>query len=289
MRTPSDGDPVFFGKVVVITGGSSGIGKQLAKDFSIHGAHVIICSSQPARLKEAQAELARIESQIDACVCDIRYTDQIIQLAEYVLQQYGQVDILVNNAGYAVYRPFEESSLDEVLDLLDVNLTGAMRCTKVFLPYMIAHRSGRIVNISSIGGETIVTPNAVYCAAKHGMVAWTKAIRYELAPFNVKVNVVIPGHTKTNFHDHSTFRRRDPYRRKNARSLTVEQVSAAVLDAIRKDYIVTYVPWWQGLVAWALNALPFVTVPVWDRITQKRIAQLYEQIESERASGLAKK
>jgi short-subunit dehydrogenase len=249
------------------------------------GAYVIICSNESENLDEARSQLSSVSPRIEACVCDVRNTDQVLGLAHYVLERYGKIDILMNNAGYAVYRPFEESSIEEIFDIVDVNLCGAMRCTKVFLPSMIARRSGRIVNVSSIGGEMIITPNATYCAAKHGMVAWSKAIRYELGRFNVKVNLVCPGHTKTNFHNHPTFRRRDPYRNKNARSLTVEDVSAAVMKAIRQDRIITYLPWWQGLVVWAVNALPFVTGPVWDRIAQKRIGQLYEQIEIKK--GLA--
>jgi len=282
MNSDQTGTPsVFAGKVVVVTGGSSGIGKQVAKDLLSLGGRVIICSRQPSKLEQARTELTRVGHQIDARVCDVRYTEDVNRLAEYVLRQYGQVDILVNNAGYAVYRPFEESSVEEVLDLLDVNLAGAMRCVKAFLPDMMAHRSGRIVNVSSIGGETIITPNAVYCAAKHGMVAWTKAIRYELAHYNIAVNVICPGYTRTSFHNHPSFRRRDVYRKKGARSLTVETVSGKILDAIRKDRVVTYIPAWQRLVVWALNALPFVTVPIWDRVMQQRIAQLYEQIELE--------
>jgi hypothetical protein len=272
----------FAGKVVVVTGGTRGIGKQLAKDLLGLGAQVIICSSQPLNVEQAHAELKQIASRIDALVCDVRDTEQVNRLANHVLTRYGCIDILINNAGYAVYRPFEESSIEEVLDLVDVNLSGAMRCTKAFLPSMIARRSGRIVNISSIAGETIITPNATYCAAKHGMVSWTRAIQYELAHFNIGVNVVCVGHTKTSFHDHPTFRRRDVYRKKGARLLTVEAVSAKIIDAIRKNRVVTYVPWWQRLVVWALNALPFVTMPIWDRVMQKRIAQLYEQIEIEK-------
>ena len=276
---------IFVGMSVLITGGSSGIGKQLAKDFSTQGAQVVVCSDSSQSLAQTRTDFEQAGLKVDTQECDVRSANQVNSLADYTLRQYGHLDILINNAGYAVYRPFEESSLDEVLDLLDVNLAGAMRCAKAFLPSMIEHHSGRIVNISSIGGETIITPNAVYCAAKHGMVAWSKALRYELAHFNVQVNVVCPAHTKTNFHDHFTFRRRDPYRRKKARSLTVEHVSAAVIFAIQKDCILTYAPWWQGLVVWALNALSFVMNPIWDWITQKRIAQLYEQIEQERKSG----
>lgn len=273
---------IFTGINVLITGGSSGIGKQIAKDFSAQGARVVVCSENLPSLTQTRMEFDQVGLKVDTQECDIRSTIHVNCVADYVLRQYGSLDILINNAGYAVYRPFAESTLDEVLDLLDVNLAGAMRCTKAFLPGMIERRSGRIVNISSIGGETIITPNAVYCAAKHGMVAWSKALRYELAPFNVKVNVVCPGHTSTNFHDHPTFRRRDPYRRKGARSLTVQQVSAAVMDAINTDRVVTYVPWWQGLVAWSLNALPFLTWSIWDRISRKRVEQLYEQIGLEK-------
>jgi short-subunit dehydrogenase len=275
-------DQSFADKIVLVTGGSSGIGKQVAKDLLSGGADVIICSNDSKNLHEAHSQLLLVSPRIDAFVCDVRNTDQVLHLAHYVLERYGKIDILMNNAGYAVYRPFEESSIEEILDIVDVNLFGAMRCTKVFLPSMIARRSGRIVNISSIAGETIITPNATYCAAKHGMVSWTRAIQYELAHFNIGVNVVCVGHTKTSFHDHPTFRRRDVYRKKGARLLTVEAVSAKILDAIRKDRVVTYVPWWQGLVVWALNALPFVTMPIWDRVMQKRIAQLYEQIETEK-------
>jgi short-subunit dehydrogenase len=160
-------------KVVFITGGTNGIGKQVAKDFINLGAKVIICSRRLSGLKQTQKEFNQSGLNVDAHVCDIRYNDQVVKIPEYILEKYGRLDILINNAGYAVYKPFEESPIEEVLDLLDVNLAGAMRCTKAVLPSMISHGSGQIVNISSISGETIITPNAVYNAAKHGMVAWS--------------------------------------------------------------------------------------------------------------------
>ena len=274
----------FANKVVLITGGSSGIGQQIAHNLLRLGAHVIICSHQPERLEQARRELSMVGPQIDAIVCDIRQSDQIKHLIEHVLEVHGRIDMLINNAGYAVYRPFEESSEEEVLDLLDVNLAGAMRCAKAVLPSMIKRRSGQIINISSIGGETIITPNAVYCAAKHGMVAWTKALRYELAHYGITVKVVCPGHTLTHFHDHPTFRRRDAYRTKGKRSLTVEAVAQATLAAIRNDRVITFVPGRQGLIVWALNVLPALTTLVWDRMMRRRIAQLYAQIEKEKTT-----
>jgi short-subunit dehydrogenase len=275
----------FSSQVIVITGGSSGIGKQLAHDFLTRGAQVVIVSDDTAKLDRAYRELQAVSSGIEAVACDVRNQPQVQSMVNSVLSRYGHVDILINNAGYAVYRPFEESTVEEVTDILDVNLSGAMRCAHMFLPSMISRRSGRIVNVSSIGGEVIITPNAAYCAAKHGMVAWSKAIRYELAPFGISVNVVCPGHTKTNFHDHPSFRRRDRYRGKNSRSLAVESVSAAVFDAIERDSIVAYVPKRLSLVVWALNGFPFVTQRLWDRIAQRRVEQLYEEINSERRNS----
>lgn len=281
-RKVSEDDSVFSGRTVVITGASSGIGRQLAADMAVRGASVVITSHDEERLRQTEAEL-RSAGDIHARCCDVRDAAQVVSLVEYVEHTCGHADILINNAGYAVYRPFEESSVHEVLDILDVNLGGAMRCAKAFLPGMIARRSGRIVNVSSIGGEIIITPNAVYCAAKHGMVAWSKAIRYELEQFGVGVNVICPGHTTTRFHEHATFRRRDADRNPHRRSLDPEAVSAAILEAIRRDRPVTYVPAWHALLVWALRVCPLLTEPLWARISRKRINQLYMRMRAEQA------
>ena len=269
---------LFRDQVALVTGGSSGIGKQIARDLLDRGAYVTIISDDRRRLNRAYSQLSKVSANIDIEVCDVRIQERLDEMAQRVLRKHGHVDVLINNAGYAIYRSFEESSVEEVLDILDVNLCGAMRCTKAFLPSMIMRREGRIVNISSIAGELIITPNAAYCAAKHGMVAWSRAIRLELARFNIAVNVVCPGRTGTSFHDHPSFRRRDVYRRKSTRSLSVEKVSLEVLNAIRRDRAVAYVPRKIGAIVWALNALPHVTRPIWDRIMHRRIDQLYEQI-----------
>jgi short-subunit dehydrogenase len=281
----SESDPFFAGRTIVVTGGSSGIGRQVASDACACGATVVITSHDEQRLRQTEAELRAAGLHIHAFCCDVRDARQVAGLVAYVEQTCGHLDILINNAGYAVYRPFEESTVDEILDILDVNLAGAMRCAKAFLPGMTSRRSGRIVNVASIGGELIITPNATYCAAKHGMVAWSKAIRYELEPFGVSVNVVCPGHTKTHFHDHPTFRRRDASRHPKRRSLSAAAVSAAILDGIRRDRVVTYVPRWHALVVWALNVFPFLSSPLWNRVSRRRIDQLYARIRAEPPCG----
>jgi short-subunit dehydrogenase len=280
-------DYSFHDRIAVVTGGSAGIGKQIARDLAARGSRVVISSNVPERLSQAARELAELGLTVDAFPCDVRSGEQVAALARHVLDRYGRLDVLVNNAGFAVYRAFEESSTEEVLDIVDVNLLGSMRCAKAFLPSMIARRAGRIVNISSIGGATVLTPNASYCAAKSGMIAWSRAIRYELSRFGISVHVICPDHVKTSFQEHPTFRRRDRYRKKRGGALTVEAVSRSTLDAIVRDRPLTYVPRRNALVVWGIHAAPFLTLPVWGRLMRKRIAQLYQEIERERADSRA--
>jgi NAD(P)-dependent dehydrogenase (short-subunit alcohol dehydrogenase family) len=127
-------EPMFANKVVVVTGGSSGIGKQVARDLLSRGSRVIICSNVPETLAQAQCQLRLASPEIDARVCDVRDTEQVRRLANHVLARYGQIDILINNAGYAVYRPFEESSLEEVLDMLMSICVARCAVPKPFCP-----------------------------------------------------------------------------------------------------------------------------------------------------------
>jgi short-subunit dehydrogenase len=268
------------GKVAIVTGGTSGIGEQVAKDLEGHGARTIACGL---------SAVAFPNNRIDVQVCDVRSNDQVARFVEYVLARYGTVDILINCAGFAVYRPFEESPASEVLDILDVNLGGAFRSVKAVLPTMIARRQGAIVNVASIGGELIVTPNAAYCAAKHGLVAWSKAMRYELARFNISVMAVCPDHVPTHFQDHSTFRRRDKYRKPKQASLTVERVSAAILSAIERKRTLTYVPRWLGLVVWGLSVFPRLMEPFWNRMISRRMDQVYAEIAAEQDAAAVRR
>jgi 3-oxoacyl-[acyl-carrier protein] reductase len=275
--------PNLNNKVVLITGGSSGLGYELAKAMFHKGAKVIICSHNEQKLMNAHNQLIKENVNILSTLCDIRKITDILEMKELIIKEYGRLDILINNVGYAVYRPFEESSSKEIIDLLDVNLGAAMRLTSEILPIMKKQHSGIIVNISSIAGATIVTPNAVYCAAKHGLVAWSKALNFELKRFGISVNVVCPGLFKTNFHNHPTFQRRDPYRNKKSSQLNAGFVSLQVIKAIEKNRLITYVPSWHGKLVWLLNTFPVVLDPFWSLIINRRINQLYEQIKLEKS------
>lgn len=264
-------------KLVLITGGSSGIGKQLAADLLRAGCRVIIASERADRLAQAQTELLAISPHIYAIECDIGQTASVLQMQTTVLQHYGCPDILVNNAGFATYRTFEASSIEEVERLVDVNLVGAMRCTKAFLPDMIKRRSGIIVNMASIAGRLVMTPNGVYCTSKQGLVAWSETMKWELGHFGLQVNVICPGRVEidTAFFEHETFQNRTK-RAETRYTITVKDVSQATIRAIVRNRFITYAPRTLGLVAWGLDAFPFPLKPVYSWLMRNRIKTYYQ-------------
>lgn len=266
-------------KLLLITGGSSGIGKQLAADLLVAGSKVIIVSDKPDRLAEAIEELKSISAHVYGVQCDVGDYESVKRMQEQVLSRYGCPDILINNAGFATYRTFENTEMEEIERLISVNLLGAMRCARVFLPEMIARQSGVIVNMASISGRLLLTPNGTYGAAKHALVAWSESLRAELAHFNIQVNVICPGRVETPFFDHETFKSR-AHRPETRFTITLKDVSRATQRAIIHNRFLTYVPWTLGLLVWLSNALPFLVKPIWRRLILSRIRAIYNQAGS---------
>jgi uncharacterized protein len=265
----------FDGVATMVTGGSSGIGRQLALDLARQGAHVAIVSHDADGLRAASAELGQVATKSLAVVCDVGSDEDVKRMGETVLDAFGRLDLLVNNAGYAEYRTFADTPLADVRRLVDVNLVGAMRCISAFLPRMIERRSGAIVNMASIAGRVPLTPNSVYCASKHGLVALSQTLRYELEPFNIRVHVICPGRAETSFFEHETFKSRRA-RAETKYTVSVEQISRATLDAIARGRFMTYVPWTLGAMAWAMNAWPWMVRPMFDRLMRARIRSYYD-------------
>ena len=264
----------FDGLAVLITGGSSGIGKRLALDLARLGARVAIASHDSERLQEAATEVSKVATRSLAIVCDVASDADVERMGRAVLDGFGSLDVLVNNAGYAEYRTFADTEPADVRRLVEVNLIGAMRCIRTFLPPMMARRSGTIVNMASIAGRVPLTPNSVYCASKHGLVALSQALRYELEVFDIRVHVICPGRAETPFFDHETFRTRRP-RAETRYTTSVEHISRATLDAMRSGRFMTYVPRTLGIMAWALNAWPWLIRPMFDRVMRARIRSYY--------------
>jgi uncharacterized protein len=265
----------WSGKKVLITGGSSGIGKRVALDLLRGGAAVGIVGLEKAKLDAAASELRRVSPQVWSYACDVASLGEIRAMAAACRQEFGVPDVLINNAGYAVYYTFEQTPAEEIQRLIDVNFTGAALVTRELVPDLIAAGGGDIVMVASIAGRVPMTPCGAYSASKHGMVSLAQLLNVELARFNVRVHVVCPGRVETDFFAHESFRQR-AHRPESERTIPIETVSKAIIDAVARNRVLTYVPRYYGLLVWLTSIMPIAFRPVWRRLMISRVNALYE-------------
>jgi short-subunit dehydrogenase len=277
---PRHHEDYFADKLVVIAGGTSGIGLALAEELIRRNARIVVLSDKADSVASALAQLARDGRDVHGYVCDIGIAQNVTETCARIVATHGTPNILINSAGFAIYRTFEQEEPAEIERLMSVNFAGPIRVTKALLGGMIQRRSGHIVNVASIAGALPLTPCAVYGAAKHGMMGWSACLVPELARFGIWVTVVCPGRVKTSFFDHETFQAR-PHRKETEMTVPMETVVAASLDAIVRRQRVRYVPAKYGLLAWAYHALgPLVRGP-FNRLLRSRVADLYRNSGSQ--------
>ena len=188
----------FQGKTILITGGARGIGLTTALMMAAEGGRVGIVALSPDNLRKA-AETARARGLVlETFQGDVSRTDQVQRTMNAFLETFGRIDILVNNAGMIIPKPFMERTAEDWIRTLEVNLIGVFLCSQAAAKHMLAQKSGKIVNVSSIRGIGHCGREGVmdYSAAKSGVISLTKTMAKELAP-HITVNTVAPGHTVT--------------------------------------------------------------------------------------------
>jgi short-subunit dehydrogenase len=194
------------GKVVLITGGSRGLGFALAREMAAAGARLVICARDRNELDWARQELERMGATVHAVVCDVSNADEVQAMIQEALGRYGNIDILINNAGIIMVGPLESQTLADFQEAMDVMFWGQVYPALGVLPHMLRRGSGSIANITSIGGKVSVPHLMPYSCAKFAAVAFSEGLRAELAKRGIKVTTVVPGLMRTGSHVNAYFK-----------------------------------------------------------------------------------
>jgi NAD(P)-dependent dehydrogenase (short-subunit alcohol dehydrogenase family) len=191
-------------KIALITGGGSGIGAAIALRLASLGATVIICGRTPERLRETAEKIRASGGQCESLVCDVADWDSVAALAARIQQTLGRLDILVNNAGFGgPGGPLHSLPIEAWDTILNTNLRGVFYTIRALAPMLIAGGGGHIINISSLAGKNALPNRAAYSASKWGLNGLSYSVAEELREHNVRVSVICPGSTHTDFSPHT--------------------------------------------------------------------------------------
>ena len=264
-------------KVVLITGASSGFGKDAAHLFAEEGAMVILAARRLNRLQMLANEIHKAGGDAFAVPVDISQRAEIDLMVRTVIEIYGHIDILFNNAGFGRLNWLEKLEPERDIDTqVQVNLTGLIQVTRAVLPYMLERCSGHIINMSSIAGWLAAPSYSVYAATKYGVRGFTTALRREVAPFDVKVSGIYPGPARTEFGwDQGKKKSRSRPRWFNLFFIPAENVSHRVLQLAKHPRRTVIIPWWFAPIAWGENHFPGIA----DWLIQTIYTEQYHTLE----------
>lgn len=187
----------FKDNVVIITGASSGIGKELAYRLAEKGAWLVIAARNIQRLEEVKNECKKLGGRVLTVQTDVTEKEQCKHLIDATIKEYGKIDTLVNNAGITMWTMFEDiTDIDIVEKIMKVNYLGSVYCTHYALPFL-KESKGRLVGVSSLTGKTGVPTRTAYSASKHAMAGFFDSLRIELANSGVTVTMIYPGFVDT--------------------------------------------------------------------------------------------
>jgi NADP-dependent 3-hydroxy acid dehydrogenase YdfG len=181
------------GKVVVITGASSGNGEATARFLSAQGASVALGARRVERIEALARELAGRGGKALAVATDVTRYEKVKRLVDAAARTYGRVDVMINNAGLMPHSPLERLKIDDWDRMIDVNLKGVLYGIAAALPYMKQQKSGHFINVSSVAGHKVRPGSAVYAATKTAVLVLSEGLRQEVKPYNIRTTVISPG------------------------------------------------------------------------------------------------
>jgi NADP-dependent 3-hydroxy acid dehydrogenase YdfG len=211
------------GKVVVITGASSGLGEATARLLSTQGASVVLSARRVERLQSLANELTGRGGKALAVPTDVTKREQVQSLVDAAVGTYGRIDVMLNNAGLMLHSPLERLKVDDWDRMIDVNVKGLLYGIAAALPYMKQQKSGHFINVSSVAGHNVRPTGVVYAATKHAVRVISEGLRMEAKPSNIRVTVISPGALDTELVDRIT----EPDIRESVRTMTEEMALPA--------------------------------------------------------------
>lgn len=250
------------GKVVVVTGGSMGIGEAIAKIFGDHGANLVLLSRDAGRAEAARGRIGYTERTL-ALSCDVRHREEIDRVVSLTLHHFDRIDVWVTNAGHGLRDSLVSMDMAACRDMFETNFFGAVLGMQAVIPIMKQQRSGTIINISSVAGHLPIPFSAAYSATKFALNAIGKAASVELRNAGIHVLTVCPGYVRTDFGSNAVKGQEARQIRPAQRGITAERVARAVFRAYAKGKREVVVPWtlhpviklyqlFPGVVEWGM-------------------------------------
>lgn len=247
------------GKVVIVTGASSGIGEATAREFAKHGAKIVLAARRVDKLESLSQEISGMGTGAETLVvqADLSKLEDIQNMIQQTLGKFNRIDVLVNNAGFGRLDWLE--NLDPIKDIqaqMDVNVMGVIQTTRQVLPVMMKQRTGSIINMCSMAGLVGTPTYTIYAASKHAVHGFSEALRREVKPWGIDVSLIYPGGVVTEFTQHAGIKRKTKAKTPEFMLLTAEQVGQAVVKLVRSPKRMLVIPWLWNVTVFMNKFLP---------------------------------
>lgn len=259
------------GKVVIVTGASSGIGEATAREFGRAGTRVVLAARRVDKLQALAQEVNAMGTGAETLVvqADLSKLEDIKSMIVQTLASFGRIDVLINNAGFGRLDWLE--NLDPIKDIqaqIDVNVMGVIQTTRQVLPVMINQRAGSIINMCSMAGLVGTPTYSIYAASKHAVHGFSEALRREVKPWGIDVSLIYPGGVVTEFTQHAGIKRKTNTKTPKFMLLTAEQVGSAVVKLVHHPRRMLIIPWMWSVTVYMNKLFPgFVDYTTINRFT----------------------
>nr|WP_226993974.1 SDR family oxidoreductase [Myxococcus hansupus] len=226
----------FKGRVVLITGASGGIGRAAAKAYAAAGADVVLAARRQTELEDAAREVSSLGVRALPVRCDVTVGDDVARLVAEVDAAFGGLDVLVNNAGRGTYGPLEAMSEAQLRQVFELNVVSLWRMTQAALPLLRKRRGAQVVNVSSVLGYRGLPLLGAYCASKAAVNVMTESLRAELASEGIRVLLVSPGFTESDFRENRLNAEGWKQDAIPLKAMSAEEVADAMVRASRRGH-----------------------------------------------------